>query len=134
MVVPVTNLNFRPARSALTGFQTEEARRRNWPAKFLCGLCFFISTTGLPANYAHLAAQEVTTVAPPSAAADLPDAPGLPPYPDAVPLPPADQGAPIRIESKGPEKITGSLYTLDDDVVITYGDRTLRADHIEYDR
>ena len=81
-VVCVTNLNIRPAQSALSGTCSKDACRRHgrrvFPARILWSVCFFISTTGLPANYAHLAAQQVTTVAPPRADAGevLPNAPG----------------------------------------------------------
>ena len=40
---------------------------------------------------------------------------------------------PVMIESSGPQTKTGSLYTLDGDVVMTYGDRMVQADHIDYD-
>ena len=78
-------------------------------------------------------------MAPPSAIEPeaLPDAPGAPQYPDAVPLPPSDdQSTPIQLETAedGSQSIHGTVTVLDKDVVITYGDRTLRADHIEYDK
>jgi LPS-assembly protein len=98
------------------------------------------------ASYAHLAAQQVTTVAPPPDAGPTarsgpsqapaetpPNAPGVPAYPDAVPLPPADEGTPVEIESDNKGTITGSLRTEDGNVVVAYRDRTLKADHIEYD-
>jgi LPS-assembly protein len=126
----------------------------------LRSICIFISITALGANYAHLAAQQVTTVAPPAqtaqaAAAEpantaaapsasdshsdsnaLPNAPGTTPYPDAVPIPPKDNSTPLSIEPDplcGTETIVGSLYVVDCKVVVTYGDRVLHADHIEYD-
>ena len=74
---------------------------------------------------------------PPAAAADaLPSAPAVPSapapqYPDAV-LIPAREGEPISIQSDT-ESGTGSHYVADGSVVITKGDRTLQADHIEYD-
>ncbi len=37
------------------------------------------------------------------------------------------------IESSGPQTKTGTRYTLDRDVVITYKDRRVEADHIDYD-
>jgi LPS-assembly protein len=98
------------------------------------------------ASYAHLAAQQVTTVAPPPEAGPTassgpsqapaetpPNAPGMPAYPDAVPLAPADEGTPVEIESDNKGTITGSLRTEDGNVVVAYRDRTLKADHIEYD-
>ena len=101
------------------------------------------------ANRAHLAAQQVSTVAPPAAtsqlpgagdpnrsdpapAEPLPDAPGSVEYPDAVAIPaPGDEA---HIELNGTESVAGTLYTLDDNVVITYRDRVLKADHVEYDQ
>ena len=78
-----------------------------------------------------------TVAPPPAAAADaLPSAPAVPSapapqYPDAV-LIPAREGEPISIQSDT-ESGTGSHYVADGSVVITKGDRTLQADHIEYD-
>jgi len=96
-------------------------------------VCFFISITLLGANLTHLAAQQVTTVAPPPAAA-LPDAPGADqsaaPYPDAVPIPPPT--TPISIVSDTQSSTHGGIDVLDGHVIITYLDRILHADHIEY--
>lgn len=69
-------------------------------------------------------------------AAELPEAPdaaGLKSYPQAVIVPVPDDGSTVTIESSGPQTRTGSRYTLDDDVVITYKDRKVEADHIDYD-
>ena len=148
MVVRATNLkarqlaiarSFAASRPALIGLPARVAMRRgvgrSSAAKRVRSLCFFISITGLMANHAHLAAQEVTTVAPLSQAAaeTLPSAPGMAQYPDAHLLPPEDEGTPISIVSKDRQSHVGSLSVLDGDVVITYKDRTLHADHIEYD-
>jgi LPS-assembly protein len=89
------------------------------------------------ANRAHLAAQQVTTAAPPSeagasAASELPNAPFSAPYPGAIPIPSTGGDVP-SIESDGPQTIEGDRRTADGNVVITYKDRTLQADHIEYD-
>lgn len=58
-------------------------------------------------------------------------------YPDAQPLPANDDTTPISIESLDPanarQSHVGGLSILDGDVLITYKDRTLHADHIEYD-
>ena len=152
MVVRATNLkarqlviarSFAASRSALSGLPPSVATcrgdGRSSAAKLLRSVCFFISITGLMANLAHLAAQEVTTVAPLSQAVDetLPSAPGMAQYPDAHLLPPEDDGTPISIVSEDPlrarQSHVGSLSILDGDVVITYKDRILHADHIEYD-
>lgn len=69
----------------------------------------------------------------PEAGADaLPNAPGTVRYPDAVPIPAADQGTPIHIESDTQSK-SGARSILDGHAVITFRDRVLEADHIEYD-
>jgi LPS-assembly protein len=39
----------------------------------------------------------------------------------------------LEITSAGPQSKIGDRYILDDDVVLKYRDRTVRADHIEYD-
>jgi len=56
-----------------------------------------------------------------------------PDYPAAQVVPSKQQGTKVVIESSNPQTRTGTLYTLDKDVVITYGDRVIKADHIEYD-
>jgi LPS-assembly protein len=94
-----------------------------------------ITITVIAASHPHLSAQEVTTQAPPQASVSsgLPDTPGEAKYPAAELLPPVDDRTTVVIESNGPQTKTGSVYTLDDDVKITYRDRIVRADHIEYD-
>ncbi|NYF78818.1 LPS-assembly protein LptD [Granulicella arctica] len=95
----------------------------------------------IAASHPHLAAQEVTTQAPPAAAVSasggeaadtLPDGPDAQRFPTAVPLPAKDDGQNAVIESDTQTERNGR-YTLDGNVVITYGDRVLHADHIEYD-
>jgi LPS-assembly protein len=95
-----------------------------------------ITITVIAASHPHLAAQEVTTQAPPQATAPsgLPDTPGEVRYPEAELLPPVDDTTLVVIKSRGPQTKVGSLYTLDDDVEITYRDRVVKADHIEYDK
>jgi LPS-assembly protein len=70
----------------------------------------------------------------------LPNAPAAPadaqealPYPVAQLVAKKEQGTEVVIESANPQTRVGTLYTLDKDVVITYGDRVIKADHIEYD-
>jgi LPS-assembly protein len=112
------------------------------------------------ASFAQLAAQEVTSAAPLSetgavaasgrcvttttvgraneAAAlsgtlpDAPTGPGTGQYPDAAPIAAAQKGQPVRLEADTCS-MKGSVYVLDGHAVVTYGDRTLQADHIEYD-
>jgi LPS-assembly protein len=98
------------------------------------------------ANRAHLAAQQVTTVAPPletvQNAAAPPGAPAAgapsnpssaPQYPDAVPIP--WPGTPVQFETApdGVQSHAGSISTLDRGAVVTFRDRVLQADHIEFD-
>jgi LPS-assembly protein len=107
----------------------------NFATSALKTIYLLITITVLAASHPHLAAQEVTTQAtPPQRVVEgLPDGPGAVRYPDAEVLPPEDDRTTVVIESAGPQTKVGSLYTLDDDVVITYRDRTVNADHIEYD-
>jgi LPS-assembly protein len=63
----------------------------------------------------------------------LPDAPRSADFPVAQVIPRRDDRIPVSIESTNPQVKVGSHYTLDKDVVITYGERVIRADHIEYD-
>jgi LPS-assembly protein len=89
-----------------------------------------ITITVFAASHPHLLAQPVTTQATP--AAGLPDAPGLTRYPQAQVLPPVDDTTAVEIESDTQSKLD-SRYVLDGNVVITYRDRIVKADHIEYD-
>jgi LPS-assembly protein len=84
----------------------------------------------LAGSHPQVQAQEVTSEAPP--VVQVPDAPGAERYSDAVVLPGTDDTVPVVIESDTQAK-TGSKYTLDGDVVITYLGHTVQADHIEYD-
>ncbi len=91
----------------------------------------------LAASHPHLAAQQVTTLATPAAdtgqsPASLPDEPGATRYPQAEVVPLADDSTAVEMESDTQSKL-GSRYVLDGDVVITYRDRIVKADHIEYD-
>jgi LPS-assembly protein len=58
-------------------------------------------------------------------------------YPAAVVLPDQDQQTKVTIESTNPQTRVGSVFTLDKDVVITYGDPMtgylIQADHVVYD-
>ena len=110
----------------------------------LRSVCIFISITGVMASHAHLVAQQVTSAAPltnaPQMQADTPSAApsadsSEAQYPDAEPIPPKDEGTPISIyipPGEGSESHSGSVSILDGHATITYGDRVLQADHIEY--
>ena len=106
-------------------------------------IVFFIGIMLFAGNHRSLRAQELATPLPPVSEGNTeegPDAaegrPGHPeglPYPAAQVVPGKKQGTKVVLESTNPQSRAGTLYTLDKDVVITYGDRTIRADHIEYD-
>jgi len=92
------------------------------------------------ASHPHLLGQEVTSQAPPvkitslplDSGTDLPDEPGATRFPTAVPLPVKDDGQSAVIESDTQTEKSGH-FVLDGNVVVTYGDRTVKADHVEYD-
>jgi LPS-assembly protein len=85
----------------------------------------------------YLRAQELTTQAPrPASPGDLPDAPaGLEPkhYPVARIVSAKADASDVNIVADT-QSTKGNHVVLDGNVVITYGDRTLDADHVEYDR
>ncbi|HTH53486.1 MAG TPA: LPS assembly protein LptD [Edaphobacter sp.] len=85
-------------------------------------------------SHPQLCAQELSNQEPTSSSAQLPDTPAAQTqlYPDAIVVPAPDDSAALTIESSTQTK-TGSRYTLDGDVVITYQDRRVEADHIDYD-
>ncbi len=75
-----------------------------------------------------------TTAGAPVALGDaLPGAPGEAEYPEAVPIAAAAKEVPVRLEADSCSML-GSVSVLDGHAVVTYGDRTLEADHIEYDK
>jgi LPS-assembly protein len=103
--------------------------------RFLHRVYLLITITVLAASHPHLAAQEVTSQAPPPGVTvdALPDGPDRAKYPDAIVLPEAAGATDVVMESSGNQSKTGTLFVLDRDVVVTYGDRKVAADHIEYD-
>ena len=113
---PVASLSQIPARSALRT------------------IYLLITITLVVASHPHLVAQQVTIQAPPPAAlpATLPDEPGAARYPQAELMPPIDDTSPVVIESDTQSKV-GSRFILDGNVVLTFRQRTVQADHIEYD-
>jgi LPS-assembly protein len=146
-VVRLTNLNLQRPESdqpsaSLSPRRQCASRSRRANTMLLKSLFLFISITLPFANPAHLTAQQVTTVAPPPATKptpstepaatplpDAPDAPDTPAYPDAVPVQPP--GTDVHIESDT-QSVAAGLDILDGKVILTYRDRTLQADHIEY--
>jgi LPS-assembly protein len=71
----------------------------------------------------------MTTQAPP--AATLPNSPD---FPAATVIPPLLDPDIVNIESTGAQTYHAGIYTLDQNVVITYRDDRVSADHIVYDR
>jgi LPS-assembly protein len=58
----------------------------------------------------------------------------VPVLPSAVVIPPAPDGDLVGIESTGPQSYQGGVYTLDQNVVVTYKDDRISADHMVYDQ
>ncbi len=54
-------------------------------------------------------------------------------YPTAKLIEDQADGVLLTIESDGPQAKSGSHYVLDGNVVVTYGERRVEADHIEFD-
>ncbi len=140
-MVRVPKLNLRQPKSPWPTVPSaplgQRARHRNHiqfaTGTILSRVFLSISITLLFANPTHLAAEQLTTVAPPPTAEPappLPDAPGAQIYPDAVPIP-SPGAAAVHIESDRQSASSG-LDILDGNVILTYRDRTLRADHMEY--
>ena len=99
-------------------------------------------STPAPISIKPAGGQVGSPVAAPDAAPEahpesIPDAPASQVegtrYPAAVVVPEQDQGTKVTIDSTNPQTRVGSVYTLDKDVVITYEDRVIQADHVEYD-
>jgi LPS-assembly protein len=64
---------------------------------------------------------------------ELPDTPSQIAYPVAKALVEPAASDLVHIESSGPQTYLHGVYTLNQDVVLTYKDRRVQADHIEYD-
>lgn len=127
-----------PARGEERTLRAAGRVREGFAAKARTTVLLLITTTLFAASHPHLGAQEVTTQATPAEAApsadstSLPDEPGSAQYPVAKVLPAPDDTTAVDLESDTQSK-RGSVYILDGDVVIHYRDRTVQADHIEYD-
>jgi LPS-assembly protein len=99
-----------------------------------CTCVLFISITVTAMDPRLLRAQQLANSLPPAAAASaVPAAPDAAQYPVARVVPEKPQGMKVVLESTNPQTRVGTVYTLDKDVVITYGDRVIQADHIVYD-
>ena len=111
-------------------------RRPRW---MLIPVYFFITIMGFAVRHPQLIAQEVTNQATPLPGCRMDRVEGqvsssVLRYPVAQVLPGPDDTTPVTIESSGPQSMEGDKYILDGDVVVTYGDRKIAADHIEYDK
>ena len=85
-------------------------------------------------RHPQLWGQEVTSEAHTAAgqAGGLMDGPEQVRYPVAEVVTPAEETTRVVIESDTQSRV-GSRYVLDGNVVLTYGDRRVQADHVEYD-
>jgi len=117
--------------AAKGGGRSVRTSRLNFAGGALKTVYLLITITMFAVSHPQAAAQEVTSQATP--AVSLPDEPAAVHYPEAEVVPVEDDRTTVEIYSRGPQKKVGSLYTLDDDVEITYRDRDVKADHIEYD-
>ncbi|SFR97361.1 LPS-assembly protein [Granulicella pectinivorans] len=87
----------------------------------------FLSIMLFAANRADIHAQQVTNEV-------LPDAPAsTSQYPLARAVPAPDQPSDVIIAADT-QSTQGGHFVLDGNVVITYGNRTVEADHVEYDK
>jgi LPS-assembly protein len=102
-------------------------------AAILRGVYLLTTITLTGVSHPQIRAQEVSNQAPAgvATATELPEGPER--YPDAIVVAPPDDGSTVVIETSGPQTKKGTRYTLDGDVVITYRDRRVEADHIDYD-
>jgi len=104
---------------------------KNFVRSALRAVYLLITITVFAASHPHLIAQQVTTQATP--AESLPDAPGAVRYPVAEVLPPEDDSTTALTEEDTLSRI-GSVVILDGDVKVTYRDRVVTADHIEFNQ
>ena len=104
---------------------------------------FFITMALFGVCGKPLHGQNVTIQAPPSVDSSpnsvaplpvqLPESPSQVAYPTAKPVAATQDNDLVTFESSGPQTYTAGVYVLDRDVVITYKDRRVQADHVEYD-
>lgn len=125
-------------RDVQIGRERNEAARREtlrlgFAGAALKTIYLLITIMLVAASHPQLIAQEVTSQAPPqnSRAQDLPDGPDTANYPVAEVVPENDTTS-VNMEADTQSK-RRSVFILDGDVVVTYRDRIVKADHIEYD-
>ncbi len=130
--------------------QDVRAQQQRWPVSHGLTHCWsrtlgalktvylLITITVVAASHPQLGAQEVSNQATPAAGitAALPDGPDAAQfqakYPEAVVLPPIEDTTTLVTEADTQSRI-GSRLVLDGNVVVTFRDRRVEADHIEYD-
>jgi LPS-assembly protein len=106
-------------------------RAKSFAEGALRAVYLLITITVVAASHPHLMAQQVTSQATPETS--LPDAPGAVRYPVAEVLPPEDDSTTALTEADTLSRV-GSVVILDGDVKVTYRDRVVTADHIEFNQ
>lgn len=130
--------------------QDVRAQQQRWPGSHglthrwsralgaLKTVYLLITITVVAASHPQLGAQEVSNQAtPPAGITDaLPDGPDAAQlqakYPEAVVLPPLEKSTTLVTEADTQSRV-GNRLVLDGNVVVTFRDRRVEADHIEYD-
>jgi LPS-assembly protein len=92
-----------------------------------------MTTKALPSREAASASSSQASGSAQEGTNALPDTPSETRYPTAYPVPVPGDTVPLTIESTGTQSYRAGVYDLDQDVVITYKDRVVRADHMMYD-
>ena len=124
-LLPLLSGEYRFLQGFLRGF----VLRPEFTQGALKTIYLLITITVVMASHPQLGAQQVTSQAPPRTS--LPDGPGAVRYPEAE-VEPENDMTDVQMESDTQSK-QGNLYVLDGSVVVTYRDRIVNADHIEYD-
>jgi LPS-assembly protein len=94
-------------------------------------MLLLITTIAIALPHQYLRAQTVTTQLPPPSAQPHDD---LSTVPHAIPLPPSNPPQRAVLESDLPQSRHDDIYTATGNVTLTYGDHTLRADSVTYDK
>ena len=101
----------------------------------ICWCITLAAAFGVPATAQQVTAKEPPADTSPAAtpqSRDLPQDPGAERFPTAIPVP-EPSAKKITIDSDRQSR-NGNLLLLDGNVVVTYGDYRLEADHIRYDQ
>jgi LPS-assembly protein len=115
-----------------------QTRCRNRGVGALRTVYLLITITVVAASHPQLVAQEVSNQATPVAGStaalpDGPDAPQLQKFPEAVVLPAVEGTTTTLVTEADTQSRLGNRLVLDGNVVVTFRDRRVEADHIEYD-